>query len=114
MSFLELFVIHNNSNNSNNVIEYNEIIIHRIPGLIPLNPLENFNQMPVWFYNVLMLSLARSTGIDYNTTQGLFNRHENILSVVMDIFTNYFTHDINISYRDINTNRLHYWTFRMN
>ncbi len=112
MSFLENFVIRNLINNN---IEYNEIIIHQIPGPNPLNPLAYFNQMPEWFYNSLMISLARNTGIDYNTVQWMFNQHENILSVVMYIFTNYvIIDDINIRYRDRNTNQLHNWTFLRN
>lgn len=118
MWFLESFIINPTNNQQNNSIhvEYNQITITRIPGTQPLNPLTNFNQMPVWFRSTLLVNVVRSTGIDYHQVNDLFNQHDNIFGVINCIINDYLINDLNIlvSYRDRNTNRQHTWSFRMN
>ncbi len=118
ISFLELFVVCNQNYNSdninfrNNTIYHNEIVIHHVQESIPLNPFINFIQMPEWFRNTIMLSLSRNTDISYTTLQELFNHHENILSVVMHIFSNYLINNITLYYQDRTNNHFYNWIFR--
>ncbi len=106
MEFMERYVTITN-NESTGPIEYNEIIIHQVPGPEPLNPFANFDQMPPWFLSTILLSVIRSTGIDYSIIHELFNQYINILQVGMDIFENYNIDIIIINYKDRNTSRLH-------
>jgi hypothetical protein len=110
MTFIENFILNNSIENHH--IIFNQIIISCFDYL-PLNPLAYFSHMPQWLFLTIGLSISRNTGIAYDLVKELMDKHENIIAVANEIFTNYHLYSINIYFRDRNTNRLHGWTMCM-